>query len=163
MVEVTVGRRLPEQWRGGAASLCSRRGPALACCLGGAGEKGALSSRGRAGGSWPAGRGLKARGGRGLVRPKEEERWGGKEEKKKEKEKRKRKKRKREIGRGKEIEKNGKRNRKEFRKIRRISREIRGRVFAGFSGFSGVGVIFGTAVMARRTGRRDRGGAGFPS
>jgi hypothetical protein len=27
---------------------------------------------------------------------------------------------------------------------------------------SGVGVIFGTAVMARRTGRRDRGVRGIP-
>jgi hypothetical protein len=32
----------------------------------------------------------------------------------------------------------------------------------GFSGFSGVGVIFGTAVMARWTGRRDRGVHGIP-
>jgi hypothetical protein len=32
----------------------------------------------------------------------------------------------------------------------------------GSSGFSGVGVIFGTAVMARRTGRRDRGVRGIP-
>jgi hypothetical protein len=32
----------------------------------------------------------------------------------------------------------------------------------GFSGFSGVSVIFGTAVMARRTGRRDRGMLGIP-
>jgi hypothetical protein len=37
------------------------------------------------------------------------------------------------------------------------------RIFAGFSGFSCVGVIFGTAVMARWTGRQDHGGAGFPS
>jgi hypothetical protein len=40
--------------------------------------------------------------------------------------------------------------------------KIRGRVFAGFSGFSGVGVIFGTAVMARRTGRQDHGVHGIP-
>jgi hypothetical protein len=32
----------------------------------------------------------------------------------------------------------------------------------GVSGFSGVGVIFGTAVMARRTGRWDRGVRGIP-
>jgi hypothetical protein len=56
---------------------------------------------------------------------------------------------------GKEIGKN-------FRKIRRISREFRGRVFCGFSGFSGIGAIFGTAVIARRTGRRDRGVRGIP-
>jgi hypothetical protein len=32
----------------------------------------------------------------------------------------------------------------------------------GFSGFLGVSVIFGTAVMARRTGRWDRGVRGIP-
>jgi hypothetical protein len=32
-----------------------------------------------------------------------------------------------------------------------------------FLGFSDTGVNSGTAVMARRTGRQDRGGAGFPS
>jgi hypothetical protein len=32
-----------------------------------------------------------------------------------------------------------------------------------FLGFSDTGVNFGTVVMARRTGRRDRGSAGFPS
>jgi hypothetical protein len=32
-----------------------------------------------------------------------------------------------------------------------------------FLGFSDIGVNSGTAVMARRTGQRDRGGAGFPS
>jgi hypothetical protein len=32
-----------------------------------------------------------------------------------------------------------------------------------FLGFSDTGVNSGTAVMARRAGRRDRGGAGFPS
>jgi hypothetical protein len=32
-----------------------------------------------------------------------------------------------------------------------------------FLGFSDTGVNSGVAVMARRTGRRDRGGAGFPS
>jgi hypothetical protein len=32
----------------------------------------------------------------------------------------------------------------------------------GFSGFSGAGVISGTAVMARRAGRRDRGKPGIP-
>jgi hypothetical protein len=31
-----------------------------------------------------------------------------------------------------------------------------------FSGFSGVSVIFGTVVMARRTGRRDCGMPGIP-
>jgi hypothetical protein len=32
----------------------------------------------------------------------------------------------------------------------------------GFFRFPGIGVIFGTAVMARRTGRRDRGVRGIP-
>jgi hypothetical protein len=32
-----------------------------------------------------------------------------------------------------------------------------------FLGFSDIDVNFESAVMARRTGRRDRGGAGFPS
>jgi hypothetical protein len=32
-----------------------------------------------------------------------------------------------------------------------------------FLGFSDTGVDFGTTVMARRTDRWDRGGAGFPS
>jgi hypothetical protein len=32
----------------------------------------------------------------------------------------------------------------------------------GFSVFSGVGVISGTTVMARRAGRRDRGKPGIP-
>jgi hypothetical protein len=36
------------------------------------------------------------------------------------------------------------------------------RVFAGFYDFPGVGVIFRTAVMARQTGRRDRGVRGIP-
>jgi hypothetical protein len=32
----------------------------------------------------------------------------------------------------------------------------------GFFRFPGVGVFFGTSVMARRTGRRDRGVRGIP-
>jgi hypothetical protein len=39
----------------------------------------------------------------------------------------------------------------------------RGKGFAGFFRFPGVGVIFGTAVMARRTNQRDRGVRGIPS
>jgi hypothetical protein len=30
-------------------------------------------------------------------------------------------------------------------------------ILVGFSGFSGAGAIFGTAVVARRAGRRDHG------
>jgi hypothetical protein len=40
--------------------------------------------------------------------------------------------------------------------------KIRRRVFVGFPVFSGVRGIFGTAVMARRTGRRDHGVRGIP-
>jgi hypothetical protein len=36
------------------------------------------------------------------------------------------------------------------------------RDFTGFSGFSGAGVISGTAVMARRAGRWDCGKPGIP-
>jgi hypothetical protein len=77
--------------------------------------------------------------------------------KKREKEEKKTRNRKRKRNR-----KMGKKIGKSFRKIRRISREIRGKVFVGFSGFSGVSVIFGTVVMARRTGRRDHGVRGTP-
>jgi hypothetical protein len=37
-----------------------------------------------------------------------------------------------------------------------------GGTYCGVFRFPGVGVIFGTAVMARRTGRRDRGVRGIP-
>jgi hypothetical protein len=37
-----------------------------------------------------------------------------------------------------------------------------GKGFAGFFLFPGVGAFSGTAVMARRTGRRDRGVRGIP-
>jgi hypothetical protein len=40
--------------------------------------------------------------------------------------------------------------------------EIWGKVFAGFSVFSGVDIIFGMALMARRTDRRDHGVRGIP-
>jgi hypothetical protein len=114
-----------------------------------------------------AGPGQAARGNGGVAAwglTEEEEGWGGKrrKEKEKEKEKRKRKKRKKRNRKRKRNRKMEKEIGKCFREIRRISQEIRGRVFAGFSGFSGVGVIFGTAVMARRTGRRDRGVRGIP-
>jgi hypothetical protein len=46
--------------------------------------------------------------------------------------------------------------------IRENAREIRGKRFCGVFRFPGVGVIFGTAVMARRTDRRDRGVCGIP-
>jgi hypothetical protein len=40
--------------------------------------------------------------------------------------------------------------------------KLGGRILWGFL-ISGVGVILGTAVTARRTGQRDLGGAGFPA
>jgi hypothetical protein len=40
--------------------------------------------------------------------------------------------------------------------------EIRGERFCGVFRFPGISVIFRTAVMARRTGRRDRGVRGIP-
>jgi hypothetical protein len=66
----------------------------------------------------------------------------------------------------------GKRERKEkkkekgFRKLKEILGNLGGREkgFVGvFRFLLGVGVIFGTTVMARRTGRRDRGVRGIPS
>jgi hypothetical protein len=65
----------------------------------------------------------------------------------------------RKIGRGKEIGKMG----KSLGKLGEYLGKLGQRIFARFSGFSGVGVIFGTAMMARRTGRRDRGVRGIPS
>jgi hypothetical protein len=54
-----------------------------------------------------------------------------------------------------------------FRKLGEISRKIRRGVKKDFCGFSWVfqipALISETAVMARRTGRRDRGGAEFPA
>jgi hypothetical protein len=35
------------------------------------------------------------------------------------------------------------------------------KILVGFSGFSGAGAISGTAVVARRAGRRDRGWPGI--
>jgi hypothetical protein len=40
--------------------------------------------------------------------------------------------------------------------------KLGGRIWRVFR-FPDVSVIFGTTVTARRTGRRDRGGAGFPA
>jgi hypothetical protein len=62
----------------------------------------------------------------------------------------------------------GKRKRKELGKIlekfRGIFREIWGKGEKGFCGVFGLGRLrdFGMAVMARRTGRRDRGVRGIP-
>jgi hypothetical protein len=77
--------------------------------------------------------GRRALGAAGRRREKEGKKKGRKEKKKrKENEKRKRKKRNRKRKRSRKM---GKKIGKSFRKIRRISRENRGRVFTGFSGF----------------------------
>jgi hypothetical protein len=62
----------------------------------------------------------------------EKEREGRKGKKKRKREKEKGKGRKGEIGRGEKIGNGIRKNGKRFRKIRRIPREIRGRVFVGF-------------------------------
>jgi hypothetical protein len=80
----------------------------------------------------------------------------GRKEKKKGKEKKKRKKENRNRKRkGKEI---GKR----YRKLGKLLGKLGGRICGVFR-FPGVSVIFGKAVMARRTGRRDRGVCGIPA
>jgi hypothetical protein len=80
----------------------------------------------------------------------------GRKEKKKGEEK---KKRRKEKGIGKE---KGKEIGKRFRKLGKLLGKLGGG-FCGVFRFLGVSVIFGTAVTARQTGRRDRGGAGFPA
>jgi hypothetical protein len=75
------------------------------------------------------------------------------------KERKKRQKRKREKEIEKEIGEGRKRRENGFRKLGEILGKIEGRGkrdVVGFSDFSGVSVIFGTAVMARQTVRRDR-------
>jgi hypothetical protein len=120
---------------------CQGRGGALlplACYLGGLGRPGGGQKGG--GQRWPAGRGLEAREERGS---RSGATWPRKEEgeEKKRKEEKKRRKEKGEKGRKEKKKRNRKRKRnrktgkeigKSFRKIRRISREIRGRVFVGF-------------------------------
>jgi hypothetical protein len=90
---------------------------------------GGAALEGRAGGS----RGLE--GGRGLEPPKEEEREGKKKgEKKKEKREKEKEKRKKEIRKRKIREE---KIEKRLRKLGEVSRKIRRRVFADFSGFLG--------------------------
>jgi hypothetical protein len=85
----------------------------------------------------------------------------GKRKREKEKEERRGKKEKGKMGR--KIEKKRRKNRGgDFGKIRKIVRE-NWEGFCGVSpGLSGVVVIFGSAMMARRTSRRDRGVRGIP-
>jgi hypothetical protein len=84
--------------------------------------------------------------------PKEEERGKEKKEEKKKRIKEKKGNRKKENKR---------------RKIEKRFRKFLGKFGEGFLriflGFSDTDVNSGMAVMARQTGRRDRGGAGFPS
>jgi hypothetical protein len=78
---------------------------------------------------------------------------------KKDKREKKTKKRKRKI----EKEIREEKIEKGFRKLEEFLGKLGERVLRIFLGFSDTGVNSMTAVMARRTGRRDRGGAGFPS
>jgi hypothetical protein len=164
MVEVTFRSVVACQIKGGgdAAQRASGAGPALACH---AGERVVQAqSEEREGGrrSWRPG--AREGGRRPGGQPKEEERGGKGGKKKKEKRKRKGEKRKKEIGK-----KENKRRKieKRFRKLGEISRKIRRGVKKDFCGFSWVfqipALISGTTVMARRTGRRDCSGAGFPA
>jgi hypothetical protein len=102
MVEVTVGRRLSEQWRGRGDAAWRPAGTALACRTREAPGQARPKERGRR--SWRTNR---ARGGSGSrlvggsrprVRPKEEEQWEKEGKKKKEKRE---KKKKKEIEKGK--------------------------------------------------------------
>jgi hypothetical protein len=101
MVEVTVGRRLSEQWRGRGDTAWRAAEPALACRT----REAAGQARPRRGGRRSC-RTSHARGGRGRawwgsrpgVRPMEEERWEKEGKKKREKRE---KKRKRKIEKGK--------------------------------------------------------------
>jgi hypothetical protein len=100
-----------------------------------------------------AGQRRKKGGGKGRKRERKKE--GEKKIGKREKKKGKRKEEKRKIG---------KRRRKGFRNLGEFLGKFGGRRKGILRGFpvSGVSVIFGTAVMARRTGRWDRGVSGIP-
>jgi hypothetical protein len=104
------------------------------------------------------------------ARPRRKEREGKKREGRK-KGKRKRKKiRKRKKEGRKRKERKEKKNRKRkgkeigkrFRKLGKLLWKLGRKVLVGVFRFPGVGVIFGTVVMARRTGRRYRGVRGIP-
>jgi hypothetical protein len=60
-------------------------------------------------------------------------------------------------------ENKGGNRKKGFRKLGKFLGKLGEGLLRIFLGFSDTGVNSGTAVMARRTGRRDRGGARFPS
>jgi hypothetical protein len=89
----------------------------------------------------------------------------GKGRKEKEKGKEKMGKRKGKGEKGKKGKGKGKEKEEGVRKLGEILIKLEGRGkrdFVGSSGFSGVSMIFGTAVMERRSGRRDRGMHGIP-
>jgi hypothetical protein len=133
-------------WRAAPARLLARLGRA---------EGGAARGGGRA----PPG---VARGGASAWRPKEEDRWG-KNEGKKKKEKREKKKEKREKKKeNRKKENKGRKIEKGFRKLGEFLEKLGEAVLRIFLGFSDTGVNYGTAVMARRTGQRDRGVRGIP-
>jgi hypothetical protein len=102
---------------------------------------------------------LEPRHGRG--RQLEEEGRGekGRKEKKKGKKKKKKKEKKKKKKENRKIK--GKEIGKRFRKLGKLLGILGKRTLRGFFRFPGVSVIFGTAVMARQTGRRDRGVAVF--
>jgi hypothetical protein len=109
---------------------------------------------------------LREEEGEGRKRREKKEREGKrKEEKEKEKKKEEKKEKEEKKGKrkrkGKKIGKRGEEIGKKSREFGRLLGKLR-EGFAGVFHFPGVGVIFGTAVTARRTGRRDRGVRGIP-
>jgi hypothetical protein len=103
-----------------------------------------------------------AREGKQGRRRREEGKEGKRKRKKgKRKGRKERKGRKRKMGR-KIKKRGGKIGEGILEKSGRLSGKIRKGFVGFFPGFSGVGALSGTAVMARRTGHRDRGVCGIP-
>jgi hypothetical protein len=92
---------------------------------------------------------------------KKEERKEGKEKKKGRKEKKKGKGKKKRRKENRKRKRKGKEIGKRFRKLGELLGKLGGRILRGFP-VSGIDVIFGTTVTARRTGRQDHGGCGIP-
>jgi hypothetical protein len=84
-------------------------------------------------------------------------------EEKKEGEKKKEKREKKTEKGNRKKENKGRKIEKRFRKLGEFLGKLGDGFLHIFLGFSDTGVNSGTAVMAWRTGWRDRGGAGFPS
>jgi hypothetical protein len=136
-------------WRAAPARLLARlgRGEGAAVLQGGAQEGGSRPlGRAREGGRGgrAAGLGLEAEGRRTV-----EKREGKKKKEKREKKTKKRKKENRKK------ENKGRRIEKGFRKLGEFLEKLGEGVLRIFLGFSDTGVNSRTAVMARRTGRRD--------